>query len=398
MSNDLSGLAWQPPTPVQPTVLGRPRRFEDVSGQEDATRDIQAFLKDALAPASPQPRCRTLLLSGGAGIGKTTIARILANIVLCWNRTEGHQACGTCAICKAFQEKPPRGIDDYLEISAAKYSGVHAMSHLVELMSHAPLAGFKVGFADEAHRASRAGKDALLKDLEEPSPYAIYILATTEPDKLGRALLSRCHHVKLKPPSMEDRLRFLRRRCEDGWGLPPETYEPAALERLAAQVSANYRELAAALDRCIMTGPLRTDTVGLLFPDPLAACLRCAEAILDDDLSGAISALVEASGTPDEKRAAMQSLLLGLSLAGVRRVVTPYNSLSDVPLERRQSLVTRFDARCPQSVSLATYLEDCARFWGGHLGNAGRTHPPRYRVLRPTQRDTRRAGAHRAFR
>ncbi|WP_082476549.1 AAA family ATPase [Methylobacterium sp. Leaf99] len=364
MSNDLSSLAWQPPTPAQPTVLGRPRRFEDVSGQEDADRDIQAFLEDALDPARQKPRCRTLLLSGVAGIGKTTIARILGNIALCWNPTEGHQACGTCAICKAFQENPPRGIDDYFEISAAEYSGVHAMSHLVALMRRAPLGRFKVGFADEAHRASRMGKDALLKDLEEPSPYAIYILATTEPDKLGAALLSRCHHVRLRPPSMTDRLHFLRRRCEVGWGLPPENYEPAALERLAVRVGANYRELAAALDRCITAGPLTTDTVDRLFPDPLAACLSSAEALLDDDLSGAISALVEAPGTPDEKRAAMQSLLLGLSLACVRGVVTPYDPLSDVPLERRQALVARFDARRPQSVSLATYLEDCARFWG----------------------------------
>ncbi|MCP1550189.1 MULTISPECIES: AAA family ATPase [Methylorubrum] len=364
MSSDPSDSAWRRPVPAQAAFLDRPRSFEDMSGQEEAIGAIRSFLEDALSAANSKPRCRTLLLSGVSGIGKTTIARILGNVALCWNRNEGHEACGACAICNAFRENPPRGIDDYVEISAAEYTGVDAMSHLVALMRRSPLGRFKVGFADEAHRTSRAGKDALLKDLEEPAPHAIYILATTEPDKLGTALLTRCRHVRLRPACTVDRLRYLRRRCEVGWGLGPEAYEPAALDLLAAHEGVSYREVAAALDRCITAGPLTVATVRRLFPDPLAACLRCAEALLDDDLSGAIAAFVEAPGSPDEKRATMQRFLLRLSLSHVRHIGKAYDPVNDLPVERREALVARFDARRPETSSLAAYLEDCARFWG----------------------------------
>lgn len=364
MSSGCAPPDWQCPVPARADILGRPRSLEHMCGQDDAIAQIKSFIADALGPASPKPSCRTLLLSGLSGVGKTTLVRILANIALCWERKEGHVACGTCPVCVAFRDDPPRGIDDYVELSAAEYTGVDAMSHLVALMRRSPLGQFKVGFADEAHRASRAGRDALLKDLEEPAPHAIYILATTEPDKLGPALLTRCRHIRLREASIADRLGFLRRRCEIGWGLAPEAYESAALERLAARAGTSYRELAAALDRCIRAGPLTTAMVGSLFPDPLVACLRCAEALLDDDLSGAIAALVEAPGSPDEKRAAMQRFLLGMSLSNARHVGRAYHSVNDLPVERLAALVKRFDARRPRTSSLAAYLEDCARSWG----------------------------------
>lgn len=365
MSSGSVPPGWQRPVPARAEFLGRPPSFAHLCGQDDAIAQIQSFIADALDPASAKPRYRTLLLSGLCGVGKTTLVRILANILLCWERKEGHEACGTCPVCMAFRADPPHGIDDYVEISAAEYAGVDAMSHLVALMRRSPLGQFKVGFADEAHRASRAGRDALLKDLEEPAPHAIYVLATTEPDKLGPALLTRCRHIRLREASTADRLRFLRRRCEIGWGLGPKTYEPATLERLGARAGKSYRELAAALDRCVTAGPLTAATVGSLFPDPLAACLRCAEALLDDDLSGAIAALVEAPERPDEKRAAMQRFLLGLSLSHARRIGPGYPSVNDLPAERLAALAARFDARRPRTSSLAAYLEDCARTWGG---------------------------------
>ncbi|MGU3662589.1 AAA family ATPase [Methylobacterium sp. A49B] len=364
MSSEHVPPSWQCPVPALPDLVGRPRSFEHVSGQDDATAEIRSFIADALAPTSAKPPCQTLLVSGRSGVGKTTLLRILANTCLCWKRKEGYEACGTCLVCIAFRDDPPRGIDDYIEISAAEFAGVDAMSHLVALMRRSPLGQFKVGFADEAHRASRAGKDALLKDLEEPAPHAIYILATTDPDKLGPALLTRCRHIRLRGASTADHLRFLRRRCETGWGLGPDAYEPAALECLAARAGTSYRELAAALDRCVTAGPLTTATVGSLFPNPLAACLRCAEAILDDDLSGAIAALMEAPGSPDEKRAAMQRFLLGLSLSHARHIGQAYHSVNDLPTERLAVLAGRFDARRPRTTSLAAYLEDCARVWG----------------------------------
>lgn len=366
MSADLDQLGWSPPGPPKDAALGRPADLSDVFGQDEAVAAIRRFLESVLDPDRQPLTQKTLLLSGTAGVGKTTLVRIIANALLCARTGDDLQPCGRCPVCKAFRTTPPVRIDDFLEFSAAEHGGVDALGFIVDAMRRAPLGRFRVGFADEAHRASRVGKDALLKALEEPPRWAVYLLATTEPDKLGAALLSRCTHIRLCAPQVADRLALLRRRCE-AWGLAPGAVEPAALELIEAHAGPSFRELVAELDRRIKAGPLTLAAVRRAYPDPLAPCLVCLECLLDGDRAGAVAALSQTSGTPNEKRARMQELLASLSLCDVRHVVVGRHPLNDLPIERRRAVVARVEAQPARasSPSLAALLEDCARLWGG---------------------------------
>ncbi len=167
----------------------RPRRFDQVVGQEHVLDVLAAALKrDAVGHA--------YLFSGPRGVGKTTTARLLAMAVNCEATEPAERPCGTCESCVMVQTgRHP----DVTELDAASNNSVDDVRDLREKVRLASLrGGRRVWVLDEAHMLSRAAANALLKTLEEPPPGLVFVLATTEPEKLPATVLSRCQHFRFR--------------------------------------------------------------------------------------------------------------------------------------------------------------------------------------------------------
>ena len=161
----------------------RPQRFDSVVGQEHVSMTLKnALQNDQLAHA--------FLFCGPRGVGKTTCARILAKVINCQNKTDDYEACNECGSCKAFNENASFNIT---ELDAASNNSVEHIRALIEQVRFQPQQGsYKVFIIDEVHMLSQQAFNAFLKTLEEPPPYAIFILATTEKHKIIPTILSRC--------------------------------------------------------------------------------------------------------------------------------------------------------------------------------------------------------------
>lgn len=218
----------------------RPRSFEDVVGQPHVVR--------ALANALTSGRVHhAFLFAGTRGVGKTTVARILAR---CLNCERGVTAvpCGECAACKAIEEG--RYVD-LIEVDAASRTGIDDIRDLLDNVQYTPTAGrYKVYLVDEVHMLSKAAFNALLKTLEEPPPHVKFLFATTDPQKLPVTVLSRCLQFNLKrlPGSLiVDRMA---RICQ-AEGVTPE---PGALARLARAAAGSMRDGLSLLDQALAFG------------------------------------------------------------------------------------------------------------------------------------------------
>ncbi len=166
----------------------RPRNFSEMVGQEHVLK--------ALINALDQNRLHhAFLFTGTRGVGKTTIARILAKSVNCETGISS-QPCGTCSACREIDEGR---FVDLIEVDAASRTKVEDTRDLLENVQYAPTRGrFKVYLIDEVHMLSNASFNALLKTLEEPPPHVKFLLATTDPQKLPATILSRCLQFNLK--------------------------------------------------------------------------------------------------------------------------------------------------------------------------------------------------------
>jgi DNA polymerase-3 subunit gamma/tau len=178
----------------------RPQNFNTVVGQQHITTTLKnAIRNNQLAHA--------FLFCGPRGVGKTTCARILAKTINCTNQTPEGEACNVCNSCTSFDAGTSMNIH---ELDAASNNSVDDIRSLVEQVRFAPQAGkYKVYIVDEVHMLSTSAFNAFLKTLEEPPPYAIFILATTEKHKILPTILSRCQIFDFKRITNNDTVEHL---------------------------------------------------------------------------------------------------------------------------------------------------------------------------------------------
>jgi DNA polymerase III subunit gamma/tau len=218
----------------------RPRRFEDLIGQEHVRRALtHALNTDRVHHA--------FLFTGTRGVGKTTIARILAKCLNC-DRGVSASPCGECPSCRAIDEGR---FVDLIEVDAASRTKVDDTRELLDNVQYAPTQGrYKVYLIDEVHMLSTHSFNALLKTLEEPPPRVKFLLATTDPQKLPATVLSRCLQFNLKrlPVSL------IAGRLQQVLELEQIGFEPAGLRLLAQAADGSMRDGLSLLDQVIAFG------------------------------------------------------------------------------------------------------------------------------------------------
>lgn len=261
----------------------RPDNFEDVKGQEHIVTTLKNQIKaNRIGHA--------YLFTGTRGTGKTTIAKIFARAVNCEQPQEG-SPCGECASCRAIASGASMNV---IEIDAASNNGVDNIREIVDEVSYSPAEGkYKVYIIDEVHMLSIGAFNALLKTLEEPPSYVIFILATTEVHKLPITILSRCQRYDFKRITIDtiaDRMRELMETEQ-------VQVEERALRYIAKVADGSMRDGLSLLDQCIafhlgreLTYDMVLDVLGAVDTGVFSRLLR---SVLDRNVLACIQLLEE---------------------------------------------------------------------------------------------------------
>ena len=228
----------------------RPDSFDDVKGQDHIVQTLVNQIKnDRLSHA--------YLFTGTRGTGKTSVAKVFAKAVNCENQTEGNP-CNECSMCKAIADGSSMNV---IEIDAASNNGVDNIREIIEEVSYPPTLGrYKVYIIDEVHMLSAGAFNALLKTLEEPPSYVIFILATTEVHKIPATILSRCQRYDFRRISNEEITGNLQEIVRN----ENTEAEEKALRYIARLGDGSMRDSISLLDKCIAFNPgsrLTYDTV-----------------------------------------------------------------------------------------------------------------------------------------
>lgn len=261
----------------------RPDDFSEVKGQDHIVKTLKNQIKaNRIGHA--------YLFTGTRGTGKTTIAKIFAKAVNCEHPVDGNP-CKECAICKAIASGSSMNV---IEIDAASNNGVDNIREIVEQVSYSPAEGkYKVYIIDEVHMLSIGAFNALLKTLEEPPSYVIFILATTEVHKIPITILSRCQRYDFKRISID----MLMERMQELVEKENVSIEEKALRYIAKAADGSARDSLSLLDQCIafhfgeeLTYEKVLDVLGALDTGVFSRLLRF---ILDRDVPGCIHLLEE---------------------------------------------------------------------------------------------------------
>lgn len=261
----------------------RPQSFEDVKGQEHIVTTLKNQIKAGRIG-------HAYLFCGTRGTGKTTVAKILAKAVNCENPADG-SPCGQCALCRAIASGASMNV---IEIDAASNNGVDNIREIVDEVSYSPAEGkYKVYIIDEVHMLSIGAFNALLKTLEEPPSYVIFILATTEVHKIPITILSRCQRYDFKRITIET----ISARLQELMRTEGVQAEERALRYIAKAADGSMRDALSLLDQCIafhfgeeltydkvleILGAVDTTVFGRLFG-----------MVLEEDVTGCIGLLEE---------------------------------------------------------------------------------------------------------
>ena len=261
----------------------RPDTFADVKGQDHIVTTLQNQLRaNRIGHA--------YLFTGTRGTGKTTVAKIFARTVNCENPGPDGP-CGECRICRAIAAGASM---DVIEIDAASNNGVDNVREIVEEVSYSPAEGkYKVYIIDEVHMLSTGAFNALLKTLEEPPSYVIFILATTEVYRLPITILSRCQRYDFKRISIDT----IAGRLREVVGEESVQVEEKALRYIAKVADGSMRDALSLLDQCVafhlgqeLTYEKVLDVLGAVDTEVFSSLLRH---VLDRNVQGSVQLLEE---------------------------------------------------------------------------------------------------------
>ncbi len=260
----------------------RPKNFTDTVGQEHVLRALTNALESGRLH-------HAYLFAGTRGVGKTTIARILAKALNCESGITANP-CGTCGACREIDEGR---FVDLIEVDAASRTKVDDTRELLDNVQYSPAKGrFKVYLIDEVHMLSRSSFNALLKTLEEPPPHVKFLLATTDPQKLPVTVLSRCLQFNLKrltPQLIRGRLEYI---CE----AESVNADAAALAMIARAADGSLRDALSLLDQAIAYcgGDIQEAPVGVMLGTiDRQHVTRLLHLLADNNAAGLISAVAD---------------------------------------------------------------------------------------------------------
>lgn len=251
----------------------RPLVFDDVIGQDHIIRTLKNQIKE-------NSMSHAYLFCGTRGTGKTTTAKILSRAVNCKADDQDHP-CNQCSSCQSILDSSNL---DVIEIDAASNNSVDDIRELRDTVKYTPAnSKYKVYIIDEVHMLSQGAFNALLKTLEEPPSYVIFILATTEPNKIPATILSRCQRFDFKRVSVVDLIDRMKLICQS----ESIDIDEDALRIIARNGQGSVRDALSILDKClsfggnILTGDQVLELLGGSDPDQL---LKMAKSIMDSDV------------------------------------------------------------------------------------------------------------------
>ena len=256
----------------------RPTEFEDVKGQDHIITTLQNQIRaNRIGHA--------YLFCGTRGTGKTTVAKIFAKAVNCEHPANG-SPCGECAMCRSIAAGTSMNV---IEIDAASNNGVDNIREIREEVTYRPTEGrYKVYIIDEVHMLSPGAFNALLKTLEEPPEYVIFILATTEANRIPVTIKSRCQHYEFKRISIDT----ITERMEELMAAEQVEVEEKALRYIAKAADGSMRDALSILDQCIafylgqkLTYDNVLEVLGAVDTDVFSRLLR---RVLDRDVAGTL--------------------------------------------------------------------------------------------------------------